>query len=368
MGATGYVYCVDTSSHTIGDDTCPAWMSAGTKTESIPLSLNYKQTYYWQVRADNGMGSTLADNGVWWSFTTIDAAPQDFTKISPTDTAVDQALTPWLYWWTPTNAGAIYEYCISSSAACTGGSKWQPITENTPIHITTALPNGVTRYWQVKATTPGGPTEANGGTWWRFTTLKAPPTNTTPSFNTNENIALDGQLTASSNYPEKIFSLTGSLPAGDLVFHSDGSFTYTPVQYFSGTVTFQFMISDGHNSPVGPFTATITVNEVNYPPVLSPISDKTGERGKELTFYAQATDPDISYGQDYLTYDTVEELPAGASIDPISGLFRWSIPGNHVSGKYTFTMRVTDSQGLTATQTVNITVPNFKLMLPLINR
>ncbi len=368
-GASEYFYCVDTSSHTDGDSTCasPGWVSNGTLTESAHLSLAYATTYHWQVRAVNSQGSMLANDGVWWSFTTVDAAPQDFTKMSPTNGAVDQSLTPWLYWWTPTNAGATYEYCISSSASCTGGSKWQAITENTPIHITTALPNGVTRYWQVRANTGGGTTEANGGTWWTFTTLKAPPTSSNQPFSTNENTAFTGQLTAASNYPDKVFSLTGSQPAGNLVFHSDGSFTYTPVQHFSGTVTFQFMISDGHNSPVGPFTATITVNEVNYPPVLSAIPDQTGERSKELTFYAQATDPDISYGQDYLTYDIVEELPAGASMDPVSGLFRWPIPANQVGGKYTYTVRVTDSQGSTATQTVNITISSYKLMLPIIH-
>ncbi len=32
--------------------------------------LAYNTTYYWQVRATNGGGATLANTGPWWSFTT----------------------------------------------------------------------------------------------------------------------------------------------------------------------------------------------------------------------------------------------------------------------------------------------------------
>jgi hypothetical protein len=210
--------------------------------------------------------------------------------------------------------------------------------------------------------------EANGnGAWWSFTTVKAPPTVSNQSFNTPEDTPLTQTLVAQSNYAA-VFSLSGSLPAGDLAFHTDGSFTYTPVPDFNGTVTFQFVVSDGHNPPTSPKTVTINVTAVNDPPVLSAIPVQVGQQGKELAFYVQATDPDLPYG-DYLTYDTVETLPAGATVDPITGLFRWPVPANQRSEVFTFTVRVTDSgtPSLSATQPVKIKI-GFQLMLPLITR
>ncbi len=74
-GATSYEYCFDT----IDNDTCDdAWSSTGTNTFVVEGGLPYNTTYYWQVRAMNGTGSTYADGGTWWSFTTVaTAAPND---------------------------------------------------------------------------------------------------------------------------------------------------------------------------------------------------------------------------------------------------------------------------------------------------
>ncbi len=44
-------------------------MSTGT-TNSASLTGLGPNTYYWQVRAINGSGTTYADGGTWWSFTT----------------------------------------------------------------------------------------------------------------------------------------------------------------------------------------------------------------------------------------------------------------------------------------------------------
>ncbi len=74
--ATEYEYCYDT----INNDTCDAsWASAATST-SIPLSgLSPSTSYYWQVRANNSGGSTYANAGAWWSFTT--ASPSEWITI-----------------------------------------------------------------------------------------------------------------------------------------------------------------------------------------------------------------------------------------------------------------------------------------------
>jgi hypothetical protein len=66
--ATGYEYCYDTSNNSTCDS--GIWNSIGTST-SVPLSgLALSTSYYWQVRANSAGGTTYADGGAWWSFTT----------------------------------------------------------------------------------------------------------------------------------------------------------------------------------------------------------------------------------------------------------------------------------------------------------
>jgi large repetitive protein len=65
-GATSYEYCVDTTN----DGSCDTeWTTTPTITAS-PSGLAPSTTYWWQVRALNATGTTEADSGTWWSFTT----------------------------------------------------------------------------------------------------------------------------------------------------------------------------------------------------------------------------------------------------------------------------------------------------------
>lgn len=365
-GASEYFYCVDTDSHPVNDSNCGTGWVLSTDTASNPLSLDYNQTYYWQVYARNSQGTLQANSGVWWSFTTQSAPPTSFTKLSPADGAVDQPIKPWLYWFSPDDAETTYEYCIDVETGCPSDG-WTSITRNTPISITTDLQRNTPYFWQVRATNTGGTFYANDGDYWSFTTLKAPPISSNQSFTMTEDTTLSETLTATSNYA-KIFTLYGSLPAGTLNLEADGDFTYTPVANFAGTVSFQFIVSDGYNPPVGPYTATITVNGVNDPPTLSPIADPAPVVvGRLVILWVQGTDPDLPYG-DSLTYSVDEPLPSGASLNSTTGLFVWAVPVGQAEGVYTFTFRLTDSQAASDFQSVNITVIYLKVYLPLIMR
>lgn len=256
--AARYFYCVDTTNHAAHDSSCgTGWVLNNLSLTSPHLNLNYNQTYYWQVYTENDQGIREADNGVWWSFTTIAAPPALFTKISPPHNTVDQPLTPWLYWWTPINPTNTYEYCIHASASCPEES-WNPVAENDPIQIISPLSNNTAYFWQIRATSTGGTTYANSS-GWSFTTLKSPPTSNDFAFRTYMNTPFSSTVDAHSNYA-KVFELYGSLPKGKLDFHGDGIFTYTPFPNFLGEVAFQFIVSDGYNAPVGPYTVTIAVN------------------------------------------------------------------------------------------------------------
>jgi len=65
--AASYEYCVDTTNDTIY---FAGWVSSGTNTSLDLSELTPGVTYYWQVRAVNGNGTTYADGSSWWSFTT----------------------------------------------------------------------------------------------------------------------------------------------------------------------------------------------------------------------------------------------------------------------------------------------------------
>jgi hypothetical protein len=364
-GASRYFYCVDTVSHASGDATCgTGWVLANTTTTN-PLNLAYNQTYYWQVYAENPQGTVQADSGVWWSFTTLIAAPAYFTKVVPANNAIDQALTPWLYWATPTDPSNTYQYCLDTAADCPSGG-WTAVAENAPIQVATPLAHNTLYYWQVRATNLSGTTYANNAEW-TFTTIQSPPTSSNQAFSTAEDTPLNDTLTATSNYA-KVFALYGSTPAGTLNLSSSGAFVYTPVDDFSGTVTFQFVVSDGYNPPVGPYTATITVTPLNDPPSLVAIPNQQATAGSQVTFWALASDPDLPYG-DTLTYSIDEVLPAGASINPLTGLFRWPVPASQLNSVFVFTVRVTDNGSSSATRVVTITVVEKpRLLLPFINR
>jgi hypothetical protein len=101
---------------------------------------------------------------------------------------------------------------------------------------------------------------------------------------------------------------------------------------------------------------TVIVREVNQPPVLAPIANFVVSEGQLVTFTNHATDPDIPTNT--LTYSLAGNIPTGVTLDPVTGVFRWT--PNSTQGPTTnyFTLTVTDNgvPRLSASQPFNITV------------
>lgn len=363
-GADSYEYCIalTPSCSTSG------WTAVASGTDVIPFpTLNYDKTYYWQVRALNSQGEyTYANGGEgnWWSFSTIPAVPNGFSKISPMDAAVNRLVNPWLYWSESTGATG-YELCWTRSIVTTCDQRWQPVGNVTAFQLTNLL-NGATYYWQVRAVNGTGTVDANNGDMWHFTTMPAPPTSSNQSFSTDEDVTLDDQLTGTQTSLAALkFELYGQKPAGLLSVAQDGTFSYLPPANFSGTMTFQFTVTDGFNAPSGPYTATITVNPVNDPPVLTQLSSVSVLSGDDVSFTVTATDPDLPYG-DVLTFLTPSNLAADATFDTASGTFIWNpLWSNTQSNVYAITFAVKDTAGLIDQQTVTVTVNPMQIMLPI---
>ncbi|MHC4637759.1 MAG: putative Ig domain-containing protein, partial [Planctomycetota bacterium] len=148
------------------------------------------------------------------------------------------------------------------------------------------------------------------------------------------------------------FTVTASDPDGDNLTYSASSlptgatfdpltqvFTWTPDYTQAGSypgVTFT-VIDDGTPSLNDSEAITITVNDVNQPPVLAPIGDKTVDEAQLLQFTVTASDPDGNN----LTY-SASNLPTGATFDPLTQVFTWT-PGYDDAGTYpSVTFTVTD--------------------------
>src|ERR1019366_4630874 len=65
-GATSYEVCVDTTN----DASCSGtWMTTTSPSLDVAPELSFTP-FFWQVRARNAAGTTDADSGTWWTFTT----------------------------------------------------------------------------------------------------------------------------------------------------------------------------------------------------------------------------------------------------------------------------------------------------------
>ena len=155
-------------------------------------------------------------------------------------------------------------------------------------------------------------------------------------------------------------------PSGASIDPSTGVFTWTPTEAQGGNpssnYTFTVRVTDdGSPGLSDEEQITVTVNEVNSPPVLDAIGNQTGYWGNQFAFTASAGDSDLPANA--LAYSLIG-APAGASIDPASGQFTWP-PSNAQIGAHTFTVRVTDDGSPTMfdEQQLTITVGKRPTML-----
>ncbi|MGE3242576.1 MAG: beta strand repeat-containing protein [Pirellulales bacterium] len=151
------------------------------------------------------------------------------------------------------------------------------------------------------------------------------------------------------------FSLAPGAPAGAMIGASSGVFSWTAQG--PGIYNITVLVSDD-GSPVlfAAQTFTITVLDINVSPVLAPIGNKSVVEGNSLTFTATASDADVPANT--LTYSLDAGAPAGATINPATGVFSWTPSVNQAPGTYTVTIRVTDngSPALSDFETINIEV------------
>jgi hypothetical protein len=148
------------------------------------------------------------------------------------------------------------------------------------------------------------------------------------------------------------FSLDSGAPAGASIDPASGLFTWTPTEAQGpGNFSVTVRVSDGQFSDFE--TITIDVAEVNLPPVLAPIGNRSVDEEQTLSFIATASDPDLPANS--LTFSLDSGAPAGASIDPSSGHFTWTPTEAQGPGSFQVTVRVSDGN-LSDFETITISV------------
>ena len=108
--------------------------------------------------------------------------------------------------------------------------------------------------------------------------------------------------------------------------NSTGGFNWTPTFSQAGSYPVIFIASDG--SLADSESVVITVSNVNRPPVLDAIANKTASIGVQLAFAITAADPDA----DSVSLQ-VKNLPTGASLSEVG----WNVSLNRFVANFTWT-------------------------------
>ena len=160
----------------------------------------------------------------------------------------------------------------------------------------------------------------------------------------------------------------GTAPAGMDIDPATGLISWAPTEEqgpSENPVTVE--VTDNGTPPAnGIQSFTLSVAEINQAPVMEAISDQAVIVGNTLSITVQATDTDLPANS--LTYSLEAGAPAGATIDPTSGLLEWTPSADQADASHGFTVIVRDdatpppgetSQGFTVTVASSNTAPEL---------
>jgi chitodextrinase len=163
----------------------------------------------------------------------------------------------------------------------------------------------------------------------------------------NEGQALSFTISATDPDDDTLIYTTNNLPSGASFNGNTQTFAWTPTYNQAGTYSnITFQVSDGND--IDSENIAITVDNINRPPVLDPISDITVSEGATITLSPTATDPD----GDALAYTYSGWMTSNSYTT-----------NSNDSGTHTVTVTVSDGT-LTDSQNVMITILDVDTVQP----
>jgi len=180
---------------------------------------------------------------------------------------------------------------------------------------------------------------------------RPPVLNTIGAKTVDEGRLLEFTITASDADGDNLTYTASNVPTGASFNPASQTFSWIPGYGATGNYDVLFTVTDD-GTPImsDQETATITVGNVNRPPVLNTIGAKTVDEGRLLEFTITASDPD----GDNVTY-SASNVPTGASFNSASQAFSWT-PGYGAARNYTVTFTVTDNGSPAQSDSEEVTI------------
>ncbi len=210
---------------------------------------------------------------------------------------------------------------------------------------------------EIVATDPDGESATQQFTW---NVDNPTPTAGDDSFTTNEDTVVSGDVTGNDTDPDGDpvdYAVTAEPMNGSVSMNPNGTFSYTPDPNFNGTESFEYTLTDADGATT---TAVVTINvtPVNDPPVVTDsVADQSSIDSTDIVLDVSDAFDDID--SPALTY-TATGLPAGLSIDPVTGIITGTIdPGASSGGPYPVVLTAQDPDGQTVTDTFTWNVDNL---------
>jgi len=120
--------------------------------------------------------------------------------------------------------------------------------------------------------------------------------------------------------------------------------------YAGQTATLNFYMPSDVPSTAEFLISDIEFVTLNKPPIPDQVPDQSVVLGSQLTFTVTANDPD----GDQIAFSLDETAPAGAAIDPVTGVFTWTPSMPHRAGTYDVIIYTTDDGPGKATSIVPV--------------
>ena len=144
-------------------------------------------------------------------------------------------------------------------------------------------------------------------------------------------------------------------PAGSRIDPITGVFSWTPTEAQGpGTYPLLIRITDPAGSLLDEASASVSVDERETAPTFRPSELLLTEPGTVLTATFEADDPDLPARP--VRFELAGTVPAGARIDPETGVLGWDVPANHRIGPTELVVRAIDGSDPTLYDEMTITV------------